>query len=131
MDWKLNMCVLFVVGSAIKKNKSFEFYLYMLDFIFLGKRYGDRFLLKHHLKQHAKITVKRPRRSAEEKAMETSHCSDCNRNFSNPKNLQRHQNVVHLKIKRFVCEWDTCNSKFGSNAELKVHYRQHTGEKVI
>ena len=46
-------------------------------------------------------------------------CADCDAKFSSQKNLQRHIDGVHLKLKPFVCL--TCAMKFSENGNLQQH----------
>ncbi|EFA06142.1 zinc finger protein 595 [Tribolium castaneum] len=54
-------------------------------------------------------------------------CEICSKSFSDKRQLKIHMNVVHEKIKPFLCNY--CGYKGSSRSSLKMHIRQHTGEK--
>jgi hypothetical protein len=54
-------------------------------------------------------------------------CEVCCKSFSDKRQLKIHMNVVHEKIKPFLCNY--CGYKGSSRSSLKMHIRQHTGEK--
>ena len=57
---------------------------------------------------------------------ESSQCPICGRILrgSNKRNLQRHINLVHLKLKPYHCKY--CGRSFGLKAYLKAHILTHT-----
>lgn len=59
---------------------------------------------------------------------ESSQCPICGRVLrgSNKRNLQRHINLVHLKLKPYHCKH--CGRSFGLKAYLKAHILTHTSE---
>ncbi|XP_017772429.1 PREDICTED: zinc finger protein 62-like isoform X1 [Nicrophorus vespilloides] len=54
-------------------------------------------------------------------------CTDCSKLFSNRQQLRMHIDVVHKKLKPFLCSY--CGYKSATKSALKMHIRQHTGEK--
>ncbi|KAG5899864.1 hypothetical protein JTB14_012331 [Gonioctena quinquepunctata] len=54
-------------------------------------------------------------------------CEDCCRIFSDRRQLKIHRDVVHKKLRPFLCSF--CGYKGSSRSSLKMHIRQHTGEK--
>ncbi|XP_072387720.1 uncharacterized protein [Diabrotica undecimpunctata] len=63
-----------------------------------------------------------------EKTQKLVHiCSECSKKFSDKRQLRIHQDVVHKKLRPFLCNF--CGYKGSSRSSLKMHVRQHTGEK--
>lgn len=56
-------------------------------------------------------------------------CEVCSKSFSNRRQLRVHMDVVHRKIKPFLCNY--CGYKGSSRSSLKMHIRQHTGREQI
>ena len=56
-------------------------------------------------------------------------CSKCDTEFKKKQNARTHMKVVHLKIKKVICE--KCPKLFSSHSELKRHMLSHTQEKNI
>ncbi|XP_076047753.1 uncharacterized protein LOC143029159 isoform X2 [Oratosquilla oratoria] len=54
-------------------------------------------------------------------------CNICQRQFSDKRMLRCHKDTVHDKVKRYLCNY--CGYSASSNSTLKMHIRQHTGEK--
>lgn len=52
-------------------------------------------------------------------------CDVCAKGFPNRRNLKVHTDVVHNKIRPFLCS--TCGYKSSSKSGLNMHMRQHTG----
>nr|CAH7755591.1 unnamed protein product [Callosobruchus chinensis] len=64
----------------------------------------------------------------QEKTKKSLHrCQDCSKHFTDKRHLRIHNDVVHKKIKPFLCNF--CGYKGPSKSSLKMHIRQHTGEK--
>jgi len=61
---------------------------------------------------------------------EQSQCPICGRILrgSNKRNLQRHINLIHLKLKPYNCKY--CGRSFGLNAYLKAHVLTHENENA-
>lgn len=49
-------------------------------------------------------------------------CSQCEKIFSNKRNLNAHMNSMHRNVKPFKCE--TCAKGFAMNSNLKTHIRR-------
>ncbi|KAJ8978825.1 hypothetical protein NQ317_018916 [Molorchus minor] len=64
-------------------------------------------------------------RSKTEKLMHI--CDVCLRCFTDRRQLKVHMDVVHKKIRPYLCNY--CGYKGSSRSSLKMHIRQHTGEK--
>lgn len=54
-------------------------------------------------------------------------CEICGRTFANSKCLKKHVEAVHIKVKRYVCQY--CNHSTARKAMMELHLRIHTGEK--
>ncbi|KAH7984702.1 hypothetical protein HPB52_023531 [Rhipicephalus sanguineus] len=54
-------------------------------------------------------------------------CSECGRCFRVRRLLQLHRDSVHRKLRPFLCSY--CGHRASSQSSLKMHLRQHTGEK--
>ena len=52
----------------------------------------------------------------------THICPTCEKEFSDPSNLNRHKKSVHLKIKPFKC--DQCDMSFCQGNALKTHQNE-------
>ncbi|XP_071513038.1 uncharacterized protein [Panulirus ornatus] len=55
------------------------------------------------------------------------YCSECKRWFGDKKTLRLHISAVHLKVKPHACPH--CSYRCSRKFDLKVHQRQHTGER--
>lgn len=60
-------------------------------------------------------------------AMPAEACSECGRCFRVRRLLQLHRDSVHRKLRPFLCSY--CGHRASSQSSLKMHLRQHTGEK--
>nr|XP_018901974.1 PREDICTED: uncharacterized protein LOC109033706 isoform X2 [Bemisia tabaci] len=54
-------------------------------------------------------------------------CNICGCSFSNLRKLQLHENNIHKKLRPYLCNY--CGHKASSRSSLRMHIRQHTGEK--
>ena len=54
-------------------------------------------------------------------------CSHCGRGFFQQNKRRVHEERVHLKLKKAVC--DSCGLSFATKEDLRSHSRTHTGEK--
>ncbi|CAG9860320.1 unnamed protein product [Phyllotreta striolata] len=54
-------------------------------------------------------------------------CEECSKAFADRRQLRIHKDVVHKKLRPFLCNF--CGYKSSSRNSLKIHIRQHTGEK--
>ncbi|KAJ8923938.1 hypothetical protein NQ315_006714 [Exocentrus adspersus] len=54
-------------------------------------------------------------------------CEGCSKTFTDRRQLKIHMDVVHKKIRPYLCSY--CGYKGSSRSSLKMHIRQHTGEK--
>lgn len=54
-------------------------------------------------------------------------CEECTKSFANRRQLRIHMDYVHKKLRPFLCNF--CGYKGSSRSSLKMHIRQHTGEK--
>uniref|UniRef100_H2MGN2 C2H2-type domain-containing protein n=1 Tax=Oryzias latipes TaxID=8090 RepID=H2MGN2_ORYLA len=53
-------------------------------------------------------------------------CHLCGKGFVYKFGLSKHLEMVHDKIKRFICQ--TCNKTFFTKRDVEIHIRSHTGE---
>ncbi|KAI9679693.1 MAG: hypothetical protein M1822_007299 [Bathelium mastoideum] len=51
-------------------------------------------------------------------------CAGCNRRFSKPEHLRRHERV-HSGVKPFACSFDGCTRRFNRPDSLSRHYKTH------
>lgn len=56
-------------------------------------------------------------------------CKDCNKQFFNLSNLQRHIKKMHTKETDFIFICEVCTKMFKSNNHLKQHLKTHNEEK--
>lgn len=77
-----------------------------------GKRFSYQTSLRFH--KHAEVT-------------EVSLCDLCGKSFSSQIDLKLHNERVHAEMERFSCKF--CDKRFKNNQHLKIHERQHTGER--
>lgn len=77
-----------------------------------GKSFPDSAALKRHGRVHrnGRIHV----------------CHQCGKGFVYKFGLSKHLEMVHDKIKRYICQ--TCNKKFFTKRDVEIHIRSHTGE---
>ncbi|KAM9770011.1 uncharacterized protein ACNS7B_007265 [Menidia menidia] len=54
-------------------------------------------------------------------------CRECGKGFVYPFGLTKHEQMVHGRIKPFICQ--VCNKGFFTKRDVEVHIRIHTGEK--
>jgi DNA-directed RNA polymerase subunit RPC12/RpoP len=54
-------------------------------------------------------------------------CDQCNGQYKSKKALSRHIVTVHCTERNYVCT--SCGKKFKTHMQLKLHNRQHTGER--
>ena len=58
-----------------------------------------------------------------------NYCLDCDKTFSSPHNLRRHQQVVHQDEDLYTC--DVCHKTFANEGTLKAHQLSHNGDNPI
>ncbi|CAH1996993.1 unnamed protein product [Acanthoscelides obtectus] len=64
----------------------------------------------------------------QDKTKKSQHiCQECSKQFADKRHLRIHNDVVHKRLKPFLCNF--CGYKGPSKSSLKMHIRQHTGEK--
>ena len=56
-------------------------------------------------------------------------CKYCGKEFSRKSSTNVHENVIHLKIKPFVCKHDGCGKTFGGKTFLNRHVLTHSKVK--
>ncbi|CAG0902032.1 unnamed protein product [Darwinula stevensoni] len=61
------------------------------------------------------------------KRLSSRQCDLCQRVFSDKRMLRMHRETVHMKIRPFLCNF--CGYSASCRSTLKMHLRQHTGEK--
>lgn len=78
-----------------------------------GKSFPDSKGLKRHGRVHRNGRI--------------HNCQQCGKGFVYRFGLTKHLQMVHSKIKPFVCQ--TCNKGFFTKRDVEAHIRIHTGEK--
>lgn len=78
-----------------------------------GKRFPDSKGLKRHGRVHRNGRI--------------HICKQCGKGFVYSFGLTKHLQMVHSRIKPFVCQ--VCNKGFFSKRDVEAHIRIHTGEK--
>ena len=78
-----------------------------------------KFYRKSHLVNHQK-------RHCQEKRFS---CISCKKLFVNKQDMSTHHRRIHLKEKRYKCNWPSCNKSFFNLNDFNNHTRRHTGEK--
>ncbi|KAI2809673.1 hypothetical protein BLOT_000824 [Blomia tropicalis] len=58
--------------------------------------------------------------------LQKNSCPQCNKNFSAPKQLEKHLKICDSDAPKFTC--DICNKSFTRSDNLKQHARKHTEE---
>ncbi|XP_034044943.1 oocyte zinc finger protein XlCOF22-like [Thalassophryne amazonica] len=76
---------------------------------------GKRFVYKHHLRKHMRVTKEKP-----------FSCSECSQSFGYKNSLMAHMKI-HAGVKLFSCS--ECGKRFVFKNSLKMHLRIHTGDK--
>lgn len=56
-------------------------------------------------------------------------CEVCSKTFTDRRQLKVHMDVVHKKIRPYLCNY--CGYKGSSRSSLKMHIRQHTGKNLL
>ncbi|KAF4521573.1 hypothetical protein B566_EDAN001293 [Ephemera danica] len=62
-----------------------------------------------------------------QRPLKSGECDVCFRHFADKRLLRLHKDTVHEKIRPFLCNY--CGYSASSRSTLKMHMRQHTGEK--
>lgn len=83
---------------------------------------GKGFKTSKQLRNHKAIHVEAKRRGGS-----VESCSECGRRFCKRRLLQLHRDSVHRKLRPFLCSY--CGHRASNQSSLKMHLRQHTGEK--
>ncbi|CAN8025050.1 unnamed protein product [Ixodes persulcatus] len=87
---------------------------------------GKGFKTSKQLRNHKAIHVQ-AKRCAAGGSMRGESCAECGRCFCKRRLLQLHRNSVHRKLRPFLCSY--CGHRASDQSSLKMHLRQHTGEK--
>ena len=74
------------------------------------RRFHDNWTLKNH-----------KARIHEGKTSKDFECPKCHKKFTKKESLKRHDDTVHLKLRKHVCE--VCGRAFGENGTLQAHIR--------
>lgn len=61
------------------------------------------------------------------KTKQVHSCEICGKTFNEPRPLKIHMNMVHKKLRPYVCS--DCGHSAASRSALRTHMRSHTGEK--
>mmetsp|Transcript_25646 Transcript_25646/g.24947 ORF Transcript_25646/g.24947 Transcript_25646/m.24947 type:complete len:159 (+) Transcript_25646:56-532(+) len=56
---------------------------------------------------------------------------NCGKSFTRKTNLNKHIDIVHLKLREYCCTEKDCLKKFSDSQHLKLHMMSHTGEKPV
>ncbi|CAH1392686.1 unnamed protein product [Nezara viridula] len=89
---------------------------------FLCDSCGKGFKTTKQLRNHK--TVHKVKQNGEN---ENISCSICGRAFTCMRMLRHHTDIVHRKLRPYLCS--DCGHSAASRSSLRMHSRQHTGEK--
>ncbi|OQR67733.1 zinc finger protein-like, partial [Tropilaelaps mercedesae] len=88
---------------------------------------GKDFKQVGQLRNHMVIHKDKNAEEAKDLWYSPKMCDLCQRTFSDTKCLKKHIETVHMKLKKFECS--LCGYQAARKTMLKIHMRQHTGEK--
>ncbi|XP_059486128.1 zinc finger protein 335-like isoform X2 [Neocloeon triangulifer] len=84
-----------------------------------GKGFKTNKQLRNHRVIHTNGTRPRP--------VHGGVCDICGRKYTDKRMLRMHKDTVHAKLRPYLCNY--CGYSASSRSTLKMHMRQHTGEK--
>ncbi|XP_046385375.1 uncharacterized protein LOC124155522 isoform X2 [Ischnura elegans] len=90
---------------------------------FLCDACGKGFKTSKQLRNHKTIHLVK----LKQRIMHCGECEVCHRSFSDRRMLRLHRDTVHHKLRPYLCNF--CGYAASSRSTLKMHMRQHTGEK--
>lgn len=89
---------------------------YQCQFCNKSRLYLYEGIIKHLRRVHLKLDVAKK-----------GSCNICGTEFFSKQNLQRHIDIVHLKLKPFICS--ICNFSFGQLCQLNAHFAIHENKR--
>jgi len=121
IDMELYSCTLCDYKSSKSELLKFHINTHSDDRSFLcdmcGKGFKNMKQLRNHKELHSADLSIRPHYS----------CDVCGKSLSNSRLLRAHKNAIHLKARAYLCNF--CGHNTTSQSSLRIHLRQHTGEK--
>ncbi|RWS12494.1 zinc finger protein 616-like protein [Dinothrombium tinctorium] len=128
--YKCEHCSYRTYSSSVLENIHKRIHFAERNFIcdFCGKAFKNQKQLINHKVRH-KNSADPSKRASENGVTKTRthQCPICSRVFNDSRPLRIHMNMVHHKLRPYICSH--CNHSAASRSALRTHLRSHTGEK--